>query len=133
MRTQQAPPAGEAMLRTFATPADANPNGDIFGGWLMSQMDLAGGYFAMYSVQGRVATVGVEAMSFHLPVYVGDRVSCYCELLKAGYTSISVHVETWARRLKTGEDIKVTEGIFTFVAIDEMGHKRPLPSPLHAT
>ncbi len=133
MGTKQVPPAGQAMLRTFAMPADANPNGDIFGGWLMSQMDLAGGYFAMYTVHGRVVTVGVEAMSFHLPVYVGDRVSCYCELLKAGHTSLRVHVETWARRLRTGEDIKVTEGIFTFVAIDKEGKKRPLPSPLRTT
>ena len=120
------PPASEAELRTVAMPADTNPHGDIFGGWLLSQMDVAGGTHAMARTGGRVATVGIEAMSFHRPVYVGDRVSCHCRTERIGRTSITVHVETWVRRATTGrppEEIKVTEGMFTYVALDDAGVK----------
>ena len=123
----QYPPRTEAELRTVAMPADTNPYGDIFGGWLLSQMDVAGGTYAMARTGGRVATVGIEAMSFHRPVYVGDRVSCHCRTERIGRTSITVHVETWARRTRpdrTSEEIKVTEGMFTFVALGEGGLKR---------
>jgi len=120
-------PDWEPSLRTIAMPADANPYGDIFGGWLMAQMDLAGGTHAMHEAHGRVVTVGVEAMSFHRPVFVGDAVSCYCRTRRIGRTSISVEVETWVRRLRDGALVKVTEGIFTFVAVDEAGGKRPIP------
>ena len=127
MNDMQCPPASEAELRTVAMPADTNPHGDVFGGWLLSQMDVAGGTHAIARTGGRVATVGIEAMSFHRPVYVGDRVSCHCQTERIGRTSIAVHVETWVRRARTGrspEEIKVTEGMFTYVALDDGGAKR---------
>jgi acyl-CoA thioesterase YciA len=109
-------------------PADANPNGDIFGGWLMSQMDLAGGAHAYQEAKGRTATVAVDAMSFHLPVQIGDLVSCYCETARVGHTSITIKVETWVKRRSNGREEKVTEGLFTFVAIDDEGKPRPVKS-----
>ena len=120
-------PDGEPALKTVAMPGDANPNGDIFGGWVMAQMDLAGAVPAVRRAQGRVATVAVEGMRFHKPVFVGDLVSCYAELIKVGRTSVSVRVETWAERRIVQERVKVTEGIFVYVAIDETGSKRFLP------
>jgi acyl-CoA thioesterase YciA len=129
MPTRENPPASEVVLRTIAMPADTNPYGDIFGGWVIGQMDLAGGTYAIQQAGGRVATVGVEAMSFHLPVHVGDQVTCYCRTLGVGNTSIRVQVETWARRRWRGESVKVTEGVFTFVAVDDKGGKRPFPRP----
>ena len=119
-------PRGEATLRTIAMPADTNPFGDIFGGWLMGQMDLAGGSHAMQLAGGRVATVGVAAMSFHLPVYVGDLVTSYCDTVSVGTTSITVHVQIWVRRKRAGGLIKVTEGDFTYVALDDQGNKRAI-------
>jgi acyl-CoA thioesterase YciA len=113
-------------MRTVAMPADANPNGDIFGGWLMSQMDLAGGTYACQEARGRVVTVAVDAMTFHKPVHIGDQVSCYCSTLRCGTTSISVRVETWIRRRIDTLEEKVTEGVFTFVAIDDDGKPRPI-------
>src|ERR671931_2294198 len=97
----------EPALRSIAMPADANPNGDIFGGWLLAQMDLAGGNVAAQRAQGRVATVAITAMTFHLPVFVGDEVSCYAEIEKVGRTSITIRIETWVRRGRTGERVKV--------------------------
>jgi acyl-CoA thioesterase YciA len=117
----------EPALRTIAMPADANPAGDIFGGWVLSQMDLAGGVMAHRRAQGRAATVAVTGMTFHLPVFVGDEVSCYAEVVKTGRTSITVKVESWARRGVTGEQVKVTEGIFTYVAIGPDRKPRALP------
>ena len=130
MDAEESPRGREAELRTVAMPADTNAYGDIFGGWLLAQMDLAAGSYAIMRARGRVATVGIEAMSFHRPVYVGDRVSCFCRTQRIGNTSITVHVETWARRRLAhhfGETVKVTEGSFTFVALNEDGSKRPLP------
>lgn len=115
-----------AALRTIAMPADTNPNGDIFGGWILSQMDLAGGTHAFYEAQGRVATVAVTAMKFHKPVNVGDEVSCYCVTDSIGRTSITVRVETWVRRRELAVEEQVTEGLFTFVAIDSEGEPRPV-------
>lgn len=123
------PTAGEPALRTIAMPADANPAGDIFGGWVLSQMDLAGGVIAHRRAQGRCATVAVTSMTFHLPVFVGDEVSCYAEIMKIGRTSITVRVESWARRDLAGERVKVTEGIFTYVAIGPDRRPRPVPQP----
>lgn len=120
-----------AELRTIAMPADTNAYGDIFGGWLLAQMDLAAGSYAIQRAHGRVATVGLEAMSFHRPVYVGDQVSCYCRVVRVGTTSIAVEVETWVRRYREGAEVKslkVTEGIFTFVALNPDGTKRKLPA-----
>jgi acyl-CoA thioesterase YciA len=122
------PPEVTPSLRTVAMPADANPNGDIFGGWLMSQMDLAGGTYA-YHIAGRVTTVAVDAMAFHLPVRIGDQVSCYCETARIGNTSMAVRVETWVRRRDGGLEEKVTEALFTFVAIDREGRPRPIRRP----
>ena len=129
MSTEEQPPQRKAELRTIAMPADTNAYGDIFGGWLLAQMDLAAGSYAIMRAGGRVATVGIEAMSFHRPVYVGDQVSCFCRTQAIGNTSITVHVETWARRRlgHFGEIVKVTQGSFTFVALNEDGTKRRLP------
>ena len=122
------PPNTVPALRSVAMPADANPNGDIFGGWLMSQMDLAGGAHAYQEARGRTVTVAVDAMSFHLPVQIGDLVSCYCETVGVGNTSITIKVETWVKRRSNGREEKVTEGLFTFVAIDDEGKSRPVRS-----
>lgn len=127
------PPPRAPELRTIAMPADTNASGDIFGGWLLAQMDLAGGSYAIQAARGRVATVGIEAMSFHRPVYVGDLVSCYCRTERVGNTSLAVQVETWVRRRGRGagegeiEDLRVTEGVFTYVALNEDGSTRPVP------
>ena len=119
---------GGPHLRTVAMPRDANSSGDIFGGWTLSQMDLAGGTFAAARAEGRVATVAIEAMRFLRPVSVGDEVSCYCSLGEVGDTSLAVKIETWARgRGRDKAPEKVTEGVFTFVAIDEHGRPRELP------
>jgi acyl-CoA thioesterase YciA len=121
-------PSVEPALRTIAMPADANPNGDIFGGWVLSQMDLAGGSAASQRARGRVATVAITAMTFHLPVFVGDEVSCYATLAKVGRTSLAFHIETWARRHRNGERVQVTEGLFTYVAIGADRRPRPVPA-----
>ena len=118
-------------LRTLAMPADTNPNGDIFGGWILAQMDLAGGTYAFHVANGRVATVAITGMQFLKPVYVGDEVSVYCSTHRIGNTSIAVNIETWVRRrgggyLDTPSEEKVTEGLFTFVALDNHGKPRPV-------
>lgn len=125
----QGPPEGEPALRTIPMPRDANANGDIFGGWVVSQMDMAGAVPAARRAKGRVATVAIEAMRFHRPINVGDLVSCYANITRTGTTSITVHVETWVNRRLGDEWVKVTEGTFIYVAIDEKGNKRPLPPP----
>lgn len=128
MSDPQTLPLREPALRAIAMPADANPNGDIFGGWVLSQMDLAGGTAAVRRAQGRVATVAITGMSFHLPVFIGDEVSCYAEIVKVGRTSIAVRVESWVRRGVSNERIKVTEGLFTYVAIGPDRRPRPVPA-----
>ena len=119
-------PEGIPALKTIAMPADTNPDGDIFGGWLMAQMDLASGTYASQQVKGRVATVAVDAMSFHKPVNVGDEVSCYCRVVSIGRSSISVDVETWVQRHHSNLKEKVTEGRFIFVALDGQGRPRQI-------
>lgn len=120
-------PQGEPAIRITAMPADANPAGDIFGGWLMAQMDMAAGIVAARRAKGRAATIAVEGMTFHHPVHVGDEVSVYAHLSRAGRTSMTIDVETW-RRARTGEDRqKVTQARFFFVAIDDDRKPRPLP------
>ena len=120
-------PKGTLVLRTLAMPADTNPNGDIFGGWIMSQMDIAGGLAAKDRCASRVSTVAVESMTFHNPVKVGNVVCCYAEILKVGNTSMRVKLEVWVMSHPYKKEIrtKVTEGFFTYVAIDENG--RPIP------
>lgn len=118
-------PRGELALRTLAMPADTNPSGDIFGGWVMSQMDIAGGITAWNVADGRVATVAVDGFTFHRPINVGDVVCCYSDVLRIGKTSITVLIQAWVLRGRRPENrIKVTEGTFTFVALDANGKKR---------
>ena len=129
MDTSQAQPAdkGAPVVRTIAMPSDTNPAGDIFGGWLMGQMDLAAGNVAARRSRGRCATISVDAMTLHSPVFVGDEVSLYAWIVAVGRTSIRIQVEVW-RRERTGEaTMKVTEGRFTFVAIDADRRPRVVP------
>ena len=125
--TSGKPPQIEPALRAIAMPADANPHGDIFGGWLLSQMDLAGGTVATRRAKGRTATVAVTAMTFHRPVFIGDEVTCYAQIIKVGTTSITVKVESWVRRGTEDEQIAVTEGIFSYVAVGSDRRPRPVP------
>ena len=117
-------PQGELQLRTLAMPKDTNPAGDIFGGWVLSQMDIAAGIVAGQRAKGRVATVAVDAMKFIRPVKVGDVLCVYARVLRVGTTSIGVEVEAWVLRGKLGERQKVTEALFTFVALDSAGKPR---------
>jgi acyl-CoA thioesterase YciA len=126
--TNPAFPTGRApAIRTIAMPADTNPAGDIFGGWLMSQMDLAAGNAAALRARGRCATVAIEAMSFISPVFVGDELSLYAEILHVGRTSMKIRVEAWRRGRESDETAQVTAGVFTFVAIDANRQPRPIP------
>jgi acyl-CoA thioesterase YciA len=120
-------PRCDIWMRSIAMPADTNPHGQIFGGWLMSQMDLAGGTCANHRARGTVSTVAVDSMTFHQPVYVGDQLTCYCDIVRIGRTSIAVKVEAWVRRFNSNEVVKVTEGLYTYVAIDENRRPRPVP------
>lgn len=113
--------------RAIAMPKDTNPNGDMFGGWLVSQMDLAAGNTASQRAQGRVVTVAIDNINFLLPVCIGDEVSCYCDITRIGTTSMTLKVEVWVRRRLTDHREKVTQGTFTFVAIDEKRKPRPIP------
>lgn len=121
------PPNQHLAIRTIAMPKDTNPKGDIFGGWLVSQMDLAAGIVASIRAKGRVATVAIDALTFHKPVFIGDEVSCYVEIIRLGKTSITLKVEAWVRRALSNDTLKVTEGTFTFVAIDEDRKPRQVP------
>ena len=120
-------PQGELTVRTIAMPADTNANGDIFGGWVMSQMDQAGGMAGAERAQGRVVTVAVDAMTFIQPVRVGDVLGVYTRVVKVGRTSMKIEVEAWANRFRTRHLEKVTEAMFTFVAIDDSGRPKPVP------
>jgi acyl-CoA thioesterase YciA len=121
------PPNEAPTIRVIAMPSDTNPNGDIFGGWLLSQMDLAGGTIAARASLGRIATVRVEGMTFLAPVSVGDEVSIYAKLLSVGRTSMKIDITAWRRHRAEAESVKVTEGLFIYVAIDEHKQSRPLP------
>lgn len=128
-------PEGELLLRTMPMPADTSFNGDIFGGWIMSQMDIAGSILAKEVTRTRTATVAVESMKFIKPVKVGDVVCCYGRVLRIGITSVTIMLEIWVRPiLLTSEDrfttFKVTEAAFTYVSIDEEGKKQPIEKPL---
>jgi acyl-CoA thioesterase YciA len=121
-------PQGDLALQTVAMPKDTNANGDIFGGWLLSQMDIAGMITAIEVAGGRVATVAIDGMAFLTPVHVGAVVSCYCDVLEVGRSSIRIIVEVWINSKHDREPIKVTEGEFVFVAIDEKGRTRTIKS-----
>ncbi|MFY9294104.1 MAG: acyl-CoA thioester hydrolase YciA [Methylorubrum rhodinum] len=125
--TAEEMPSGDLTVRTIAMPADTNANGDIFGGWVLSQMDQAGGIAGVERAQGRVVTVAVEAMTFIRPVWVGDVLCVYTRVDKVGRTSMKIHLEAWARRFRTQVREKVTEATFTFVAIDDEGRPRAIP------
>jgi len=124
-------PHGEVLLRTLAMPADTNPNGDIFGGWIVSQMDIGGGVLAKETAQGRVVTVAVDSIKFIKPVKVGDVVCCYGEVTHIGNTSVTIRLEIWVNPIlrekpAEAERFKVTEATFTYVAVDDDGNKRPV-------
>ncbi len=119
-------PKGDLAIRVLAMPCDTNPSGDVFGGWLLSQMDIAGGVHCRKIAKGRVVTVSVDSMTFKLPVFVGDTLCCYVETEKIGKSSIIVHIEAWVNReYDESNPIKVTDGTFTYVKIDE--NRKPIP------
>lgn len=120
-------PRGELAVRTVAMPGDTNANGDIFGGWVMSRMDQAGGIAGVSRSRGRVVTVAVDAMTFIRPVRVGDVLCVYTEIENIGRTSMKIHIEAWAERFMTTTREKVTDATFTFVAIDDAGKPRAVP------
>jgi len=122
----ECPPERAPAVRVIAMPADANPYGDIFGGWLMSQMDLAAGSIASRYSHGRAVTIAMDGMQFHLPVSVGDEVSVYAEMTKVGRTSMTIDVEAWRRHRHEEAMHKVTQASFTFVAIDADRKPRPI-------
>ena len=129
-------PQGELVLRTLAMPADTNANGDIFGGWLMSQMDMGGAILAKEIAHGRVVTVRVDGMTFLRPVAVGDVVCCYARCVKRGNTSISINIEVWVKKVSSepiGQRYKATEALFIYVAVDSEGKPRQLPRPDYLT
>ncbi|MCW6554556.1 acyl-CoA thioester hydrolase YciA [Yersinia ruckeri] len=129
--TQQLLPNGELVLRTLAMPADTNANGDIFGGWLMSQMDIGGAIQAKEIAHGRVVTVRVDGMTFLKPVAVGDVVCCYARCIKTGRSSIVVNIEVWVKKVSSepiGQRYRATEAVFTYVAVNDEGKSRPLPA-----
>lgn len=127
MQRDATEPHGELTIRTMAMPADTNPAGDIFGGWVMSQMDIAGAIAAVERVQGRVVTVAVDGMTFIAPVKVGDVLCVYTAIERVGTTSIILNLEAWVRRNRIEDRVKVTEARFVYVSIDEFGKKRPIP------
>jgi acyl-CoA thioesterase YciA len=131
VKSPEAQPRGELVLRTLAMPADTNPNQDIFGGWLMSQMDIGGSLLAREIASGRVVTIAVDGMKFIHSVEVGDIVCCYADLIRIGTTSITLNLEVWIKPtsfMERGDNsrVKVTEAVFTYVAIDAEGKKRPV-------
>ncbi|AUH00803.1 acyl-CoA thioester hydrolase YciA [Pectobacteriaceae bacterium CE70] len=124
-------PHGELVLRTLAMPADTNANGDIFGGWLMSQMDIGGAILAKEIAEGRVVTVRVDGMTFLKSVAVGDVVCCYALCTRTGRSSITINVEVWVKKVSSepiGQRYRATEALFTYVAVDDDGRPRELPS-----
>jgi acyl-CoA thioesterase YciA len=123
----EARPTGEPAIRTIAMPADTNPAGDIFGGWLMSQMDLAAGNAAARYARGRCATIAVDGITFHSPVRVGDEITVWAELLGIGRTSMRFKVSAWRRARDSDRTAQVTEAVFTFVALDSEGRPRHVP------
>ena len=121
-------PKGALTIRTLAMPADANPSGDIFGGWVLSQMDIAAGICAVERARCRTVTVALDGMSFIEPVKIGDVLCVYTELIGVGNTSLDIHVEAWTQRSRSGNETKVTEAKFKFVALDENGRPTSIRS-----
>lgn len=134
MDIQQLHPDGDMLLQTLAMPADTNPSGDIFGGWIMAQMDMAGGILAKEVSQSRVVTVAVDSIRFIKPVHVGDVVCCYGKVLRVGTTSLTIHLEVWVKQVLNRENgrakqFKVTQAAFTYVSVDAEGRKQPIRNP----
>lgn len=132
--THPHPPIGNLLLRTMTLPKDTNPAGDIFGGWIMSQLDIAGAILAREIAHGRVVTVAVDAMNFIRPVEVGDVVCCYGHCIKVGRTSLKISLELWVKKIYEAEAAQrnlVTQASFTYVAVDDAGRPRPLPPEAH--
>ena len=127
MSDSHAKPEGVLSLQTIAMPADTNWSGDVFGGWIVSQMDLAGAIHAERFSKGRCATISINQMTFLVPVKVGDVISCYTKILKVGNTSIQMQIEVWDSHDTSRKAKRITQGIFTFVAVDAEGHKRQIP------
>ncbi|ARU94131.1 acyl-CoA thioester hydrolase YciA [Tatumella citrea] len=126
-------PQGEMVLRTLAMPADTNANGDIFGGWLMSQMDMGGAILAKEIANGRVVTVRVDGMTFLKPVAIGDVVSCHARCIRTGTSSITINVEVWIKKVSSepiGQTYCTTEAVFIYVAVDDHGKSRALSEPV---
>jgi acyl-CoA thioesterase YciA len=123
--TSENKPNGELVIQTIAMPKDTNRHGDIFGGWLVAQMDLGSAILASKIAKARVVTVAIEQMAFLQPVHVGDTVACYARLERVGRTSMRIPVEVWVHRFMSGEEVRVTEAVFIYVAIDNAG--KPLP------
>ena len=128
MQNDATEPKGALTIRTLAMPADTNPAGDIFGGWVMSQMDIAGAIAAVDRAKGRVVTVAVEAMTFIAPVKVGDVLCVYTDIQRVGNTSITVGLEAWVRRNRLDDRVRVTEARFVYVSLDDAGKKRVIPA-----
>jgi acyl-CoA thioesterase YciA len=130
MNSSEITPPRDPAIRMIAMPADANPSGDIFGGYIMSLMDLAGANVCYERAGGRIATVVAKEIEFHVPVLVGDEITCYADITRTGRTSITARVETWAKRRAGGDRFMVTEGEFTYVRIDE--NRNPIPIEIKA-
>jgi len=128
-KPQPETPSGELSLRVLAMPADTNPAGNIFGGWAMGQMDMAGAMHATSIAATRVATVAIDGMKFHKPIHVGDEVSCYTSVQRVGRTSITLLIQMWVRRARHGQPVHVTEAVFTYVALDDKGQPVEIKKP----
>lgn len=132
MKTESNSPQGQLVLRTLAMPSDTNPHGHIFGGWIMSQMDVGGAILAQEIARGRIVTVNASSISFHKPALVGDVVCCYARCLKTGKSSITVAIEIWVKKIsdqssQVGERYCITDAIYTYVSVDKHNNPRPLP------
>lgn len=119
-------PKGKIAIQTLAMPSDTNPYGDIFGGWIVSQMDLAGGVLAKRVANGRIVTVAINSMVFYKPVHVGDLITCHADLEKIGNTSMTIKLEVWCNSHMAAKRQKVTDGVFVYVAVDDNGKPRPV-------
>lgn len=134
MKNELQSPKGQLVLRTLAMPSDTNPHGHIFGGWIMSQMDLGGGILAQEIARGRIVTVNASSITFHKPAMVGDVICCYARCLKTGTSSITIAIEIWVKKISDngnfiGQRYCITDAIYTYVSVDKHNKPRPLPEP----
>ncbi|WP_392561813.1 acyl-CoA thioester hydrolase YciA [Orbus sturtevantii] len=132
MKIESTSPQGQLVLRTLAMPCDTNPHGHIFGGWIMSQMDLGGGILAQEIARGRIVTVNASSITFHKPAMVGDVICCYARCLKTGTSSITIDIEIWVKKISdqnvpSGQRYCITDAVYTYVSVDKHNKPRPLP------